>query len=98
MTSLTNAPTGDLGLECPDHHRHADKDGVAVNTPDAIEMKVSTPQFTNTSSFKNHGAYVSSRAAATTRRTPALGCPSTNSKRGRIPPTTQSTEARYGGP
>ena len=38
-----------------------------------------------------------SRATAPTRRTPALGCRSTNSTRGRIPPTTQSTEARSAG-
>ncbi len=53
--TLTNASTGDLGLNAP-----ITIATLNVNVPWAIEMKVSAPHFTS-SNYKNHGDYVSSQ-------------------------------------
>lgn len=75
VTTLTNAPTGDLSLTAPITIATLSEGGSVVNTPDAIEMKVSAPVITNTSSFKNHGEYVSSNGGGSDAAHSCIGMP-----------------------
>jgi hypothetical protein len=75
VTTLSNARTGDLSLGAPTTIASLSKDGQVVNTPDAIEMKVSQPEFHNTSSFKNHGDYVSSQGGGSDAAHLCIGMP-----------------------
>ena len=78
VTTLANATTGGLGDTAPTTIASLSKDGSVVSTPDAVEMKVSVPHFTSTSSFKNHGEFVSSQPDRNDAAHSCIGMPITH--------------------
>lgn len=75
VTTLANARTGDLGENAPITVATLSEGGSVVNTPDAVEMKVSVPQVSNSSNYKNHGDYVSSQGGGSDAAHSCIGMP-----------------------
>jgi hypothetical protein len=51
-----------------------------VNTPQPVEMKVTAPVFTNTSSYKNHGDYVKAQGGGDDAAHSCIGMPLNSNK------------------